>query len=101
MDEINNIKMGMTWITYIGSVYGVVKTAGLWQEDVWQLLGTSGLAFHFIVHEMACPSSVTVYDWNDTHQQIILGHDTGADRRQADHCPGTAEGSDNLVSHCP
>ena len=56
--EIENIKMGMTWTTYIGSVYGVVKAAGLWEGEVWQLMGMSGLAFHFIVHETACPSSV-------------------------------------------
>ncbi|MBN2445077.1 MAG: hypothetical protein JXJ04_27220 [Spirochaetales bacterium] len=65
--ELNNIKMGMTWTTYVGSVYGIVQAAGLWQGEVWELMGMSGMAFQFIVHETACPSSTTVYDWKDTH----------------------------------
>lgn len=65
--ELENIKMGMTWTTYIGAAYGVLKAADLWDGEVWQLMGMSGMAFHFIVHEEACPSSVTVYDWNMTH----------------------------------
>lgn len=65
--QINNIVMGQTWTTYIGSAYGVMKAAGLWTEDIYLLMGKTGMAFHFIVHENACPSSITVYDWNMTH----------------------------------
>lgn len=65
--QLDNIEMGKTWTTYIGSVYGVMKAAGFWTEDISLLMGKTAMAFHFIVHEIACPSSVTVYDWNMTH----------------------------------
>lgn len=60
-------KLGMTWTTYIGSVHGALHQAGLWDGEVFQLMGMTGMAFHFIMHETACPSSVTVYDWGVEH----------------------------------
>ena len=64
---LDNIDMGMSWTTYIGSVHGVLKGAGLWDDSVEMLMGMTGMAFHFIVHRQTCPSSVTVYDWMSEH----------------------------------
>ncbi len=67
LKALKNITMGKTWISYLGSACGVLKHAGMWDGDETELAGLSGLAFQFIVHESFCPSSVTVYDWAETH----------------------------------
>lgn len=64
---LDNISMGMSWTTYAGSVHGVLKGAGLWDDSIELLMGMTGMAFHFIVHSQTCPSSVTVYDWMSEH----------------------------------
>jgi len=64
-------KLGMTWTTYIGSVYGALRQAGLWDGEMYLLMGMTGMAFHFIMHETACPSSVTVYDWSMEHFAML------------------------------
>lgn len=56
-----------TWTSYIDSMYGVLCGSGMWKEDVTMLMGMTGAAFHFIVHETCSPSSVTVYDWQNEH----------------------------------
>ncbi len=68
---INNMQIGHSWTTYIGSVHGVLVNAGLWDEDVERLMGMTGMAFHFIAHYQACPSSVTVYDWFNEHFRMM------------------------------
>ena len=68
---LDNISMGMSWTTYIGSVHGVLKGAGLWDDSVEMLMGMTGMAFHFIVHSQTCPSSVTVYDWMSEHYLMM------------------------------
>ncbi len=68
---LENISMGMSWTTYIGSVHGVLKGAGLWNDSVELLMGMTGMAFHFIVHSQTCPSSVTVYDWMPEHYLMM------------------------------
>lgn len=65
--KLDNINMGMSWTTYMGSVHGVLTGAGLWNDSVEMLMGMTGMAFHFIVHSQTCPSSVTVYDWMSEH----------------------------------
>jgi pyruvate,orthophosphate dikinase len=65
--KIENVQIGMTWTSYIGSVDGSLRTAGLWDGEVWKLMGMTGIGFHFIMHTQLCPSSVTVYDWVDDH----------------------------------
>jgi hypothetical protein len=69
--EISGLTMGRTWMTYAGSAWGVLSRAGWWDGDVFDLAGASGLAFQFIIHEAACPSSVTVYDWGGAHFQAM------------------------------
>lgn len=64
---LENVSMGKTWTTYIGSIDAVLRGAGLWNEDPFLLMGMTGMAFHFIVHETLCPSSVTVYNWAEEH----------------------------------
>ena len=64
---LNNINMGKSWTTYMGSVHGVLTGAGLWEDSIDMLMGMTGMAFHFIVHSQTCPSSVTVYDWLSEH----------------------------------
>lgn len=65
--ELKNIRMGKTWLAYIGSMEGVLKNAGWWEGETFQLMGMTGLAFNYIIHKTACPSSVTVYDWDRLH----------------------------------
>ena len=64
---LDKITMGQTWTSYIGSVDGILRGAGLWDEELYRLMGMTGMAFHFIVHRTACPSSTTVYDWANEH----------------------------------
>ncbi len=64
---IEGVKMGNTWTTYMGSAEGALRAAGMWDGETHMLMGMTGMAFHFIVHEKACPSSVTVYDWTGEH----------------------------------
>ena len=64
---LDKIGMGQTWTSYIGSVDGVLRGAGLWGEGTFMLMGMTGIAFHFIVARTACPSSATVYDWVNEH----------------------------------
>ncbi len=66
-----DINMGKSWTTYIGSVHGVLRGAGLWEESIELLMGMTGMAFHFIVHSQTCPSSVTVYDWMSEHFSMM------------------------------
>ena len=68
---LENINMGKSWTTYIGSVHGVLNGAGLWSDGVELLMGMTGMAFHFIVHKQTCPSSVTVYDWMSEHYLMM------------------------------
>ncbi len=65
--SLAGIEMGRTWLSYIGSVYGILKHAKMWEGDVCDLAGYTGMAFQFIVNEELCPSSVTVYDWDGVH----------------------------------
>ena len=53
--------------SYIQATYGVLKHTGLWNDEIWKMMGHTGMAFHFIVHKQACPSSVTIYDWTNEH----------------------------------
>lgn len=64
-------KLGRTWTTYIGSVDGALRQAGLWDGEMYLLMGMTGMAFHFTMHETACPSSVTVYDWGMEHFAML------------------------------
>ena len=64
-------KMGRTWTTYMGSVDGALRKAGWWDEEMFLLMGMTGMAFHFIIHATACPSSVTVYDWGAEHFTML------------------------------
>ena len=61
--NLENIINGCTWTSYMSGVYGVLNAAGMWKDDLYKLMGMTGMAFHFIVHKTCCPSSVTVYDW--------------------------------------
>lgn len=64
---LKNVEMGKCWTTYIGAIDGILRGAGLWNDDIYMLMGMTGMAFHFIVHETLCPSSVTVYNWGEEH----------------------------------
>lgn len=68
---LQNIEGGCAWTSYISAVYGVLKAAGMWDGDIYKLMGMTGMAFHFIVHESCCPSSVTVYDWVGEHTAML------------------------------
>jgi hypothetical protein len=68
---LDNVSMGRTWTSYIGSVEGALKKGNLWNGETYRLMGMTGMAFHFIIHKAACPSSVTVYDWSDDHFSMM------------------------------
>ncbi len=68
---LENISGGYTWTSYISSVYGVLSASGMWKDELYKLMGTTGMAFHFIIHEDCCPSSVTVYDWASEHTVMM------------------------------
>jgi len=64
---IKNVELDCSWTTYLGSVGGILKNAGLWHDEIYKLAGLTGIAFHFIMHETLCPSGPTVYDWSIEH----------------------------------
>lgn len=68
---LEKINEGCTWTSYISSAYGVLSAAGVWQDELYKMMGMTGMAFHFIVHENCCPSSVTVYDWVNEHTVMM------------------------------
>ncbi|MFW6263633.1 MAG: hypothetical protein ACOC34_06325 [Thermotogota bacterium] len=59
--------LGMTWMSYLGSAYGCLKQSGLWDGELDELFGLTGMGYHFIMHESLCPSSPTVYNWLEEH----------------------------------
>jgi hypothetical protein len=69
---LENVNMGCTtWTSYIAAAEGVLRGAGLWDDDVCMLMGMTGMAFHFIVHNKCCASAVTVYDWVNEHSTMM------------------------------
>jgi len=68
---VDNVKLGSSWTTYLGSMFGVLSASNLWSDTIWKLAGMTGIAFHFIVHQKTCPSSVTVYDWVEEHYRMM------------------------------
>lgn len=64
---LEDVRMGYTWTSYIASVEGCLRKAGFWEGETWKLMGSTGIGFHFIIHNEVCPSSVTVYDWASDH----------------------------------
>lgn len=69
--SVNNIEMGKTWTSYMSAADGVLKGSELYKDDMWKLMGETGMAFHFIIHNESCPSSVTVYNWVKEHQEML------------------------------
>jgi hypothetical protein len=65
--NLSELKITSSWCSYAGSMHGILSSAGLWTEEFWKFYGLSGMAWHFIVHESCCPSSVTVYHWTNEH----------------------------------
>lgn len=69
--EISNLKMGKSWTSYIAAVAGVLKAGNFYSDDIWKLMGHTGIAFHFIIHKQLCPSSITVYNWAEEHFSML------------------------------
>lgn len=69
----NSIRARLTpsWTSYVGAAHGVLTAANMTDFSLSQMMGMTGIGFHFIVHEECCPSSVTVYDWTSEHQQAM------------------------------
>ncbi|HYF94267.1 MAG TPA: hypothetical protein VD969_18775 [Symbiobacteriaceae bacterium] len=59
------------WTSYAGATYGVLKAAGMLDQDHDWFMGVSGMAFHLIMHEDCCISSATVYDWDYEHRAAL------------------------------
>lgn len=64
-----NARFTSTWMSYVGALHGVLSGAGMTEFNYAQLMGLTGLAYHFNLHEALCVSSVTVYDWMGLHHQ--------------------------------
>jgi hypothetical protein len=67
---LQDVRMADNWTSYMASVEGALRGAGLWDEETYKMMGMTGMGFQFIVHETCCPSSVTVYDWLDEHMTM-------------------------------
>lgn len=59
------------WMSYIGAVQGVLNAANMGPWEYWRLMGETGMAFHLVMHESCCVSSVTMYDWMNTHSTAM------------------------------
>jgi hypothetical protein len=68
---VENACLGKSLTSYLGSMFGVLTSSKLWTGPLWKLAGMTGCAFHFIIHQKTCPSSVTVYDWLEEHTQMM------------------------------
>lgn len=64
---LDGIRMGDTATPYVAAADGALRAAGMWDDEVWMLLGLSGLGFHLVVDPGTCPSSPTAYDWSQAH----------------------------------
>lgn len=60
-----------SWTSYAGAAHGVLTAAGMFEPDFTRFMGLSGMAFHLIMHQECCISSVTVYDWVYEHQAAL------------------------------
>lgn len=60
-------RFSCAWISYVGAVHGALTGAGLTDRSFTELMGMTGMAFHLIMHEECCPSSVTMYPWAEEH----------------------------------
>jgi len=76
------------WTSYVGAVEGVLKAAGMCRLDTSRVMGLTQMAFHLIVHEECCPSSVTVYDW--CHEHVTALDRLGVLSEVYQAMPGTA-----------
>lgn len=68
--RIENVTLEPTWTSYIAALGGVLKSCGYYKDNIDSLMGDTGMAWHFIVHNKTCASSVTVYDWCNTHRDM-------------------------------
>jgi hypothetical protein len=63
--------LGMTWMSYMGSVYGCLKQSGMWDDAVHNLIGQTGIGFQFIISDKLCASGPTVYNWIEEHFKMM------------------------------
>jgi hypothetical protein len=87
MRNSTGARLTPSWASYVGAAHGVLKAAGMIDLSMGQMMGMTGIGFHFIVHEECCPSSVTVYDWMSEHQQAMARIGVFAELNMAE--PGT------------
>jgi hypothetical protein len=69
--KLENLRMASNWTTYLASAEGVLRGAGWWDGETFKLMGMTGMAFHFIMERLSCPSSVTVYEWTHEHMAMM------------------------------
>lgn len=76
--KLQNLSMETTWTSYMAAMGGVLKHCGYYNKCISSLMVETGMAFHFIVHNKLCPSSVTVYNWKEEHEKMLkrVGVDT-------------------------
>jgi len=69
--NLDNVQMLPSWTSYMASVGGCLVKAGMFSGDIVDLMGQTGMAFHFIVRNDVCPSGPTVYDWHQEHFMMM------------------------------
>jgi hypothetical protein len=68
---LDGVAMGRARASWAAAAEGVLRGAGLFEDENWKLMGTTGMAFHMLAHATCCPSSVTAYDWIYSHTAML------------------------------
>ncbi len=71
MKKGEKVSLGMTWMSYLGSIHGALKAAGMWDGEVHELMGLTGMGFHFITNRTLDASGPTVYNWLEEHFEML------------------------------
>ncbi|MCR8643499.1 BtrH N-terminal domain-containing protein [Paenibacillus sp. N1-5-1-14] len=64
-------RLSPCWLTYLGSIHGVLNAAKLTDLSYSEMAGMTGMAFHFIIHKNCDVASPTVYDWVGRHMNAL------------------------------
>lgn len=86
---LEGIRTGQTATPYVAAADGALRSAGMWDVEIWMLLGLSGLGFHIVVDPGTCPSSPTAYDWTHVHSAAMRRIGVSA---RCVECIGDADG---------
>lgn len=69
--ELAEIKMVKSNSSYLGALYGVLVAAGMCDLSFDLFAAQTGRAFHFSLHGLCHPSSISVYNWTSDHRRAV------------------------------